>query len=108
MGTDRRFILEYSGKHEYSRIFRKTRIFSNIPEKHEAQIKVKQHLHKLAAKADNNSLIRTAIALSVPHGVYQLTSSHCGYNSKHDPSRSTRSKSKGDSTRSKSKKHTAL
>ncbi|GBM39255.1 hypothetical protein AVEN_43655-1 [Araneus ventricosus] len=59
--------------------------FTNIPENTKHRKQEKHHLYKLATQAYSNPLIATVTALSIPHGVYQLTSSHCGQNSKEIP-----------------------
>ncbi|GBM31457.1 hypothetical protein AVEN_39251-1 [Araneus ventricosus] len=60
--------------------------------KHEAQEKRIQHLQKLTAQTDCDSLIITRAALSIPIGVYELTISHCGKISKERFQRSSQSK----------------
>ncbi|GBN09499.1 hypothetical protein AVEN_178736-1 [Araneus ventricosus] len=57
-------------------------LFTFIPEKTKRRKKEKQHLYKLASQTGSKSQITTVTVLSIPLGVYQLNSSHCGQNSK--------------------------
>ncbi|GBN53863.1 hypothetical protein AVEN_96403-1 [Araneus ventricosus] len=57
-------------------------LFTNIPENMKHRKQEKKHLRKLATHTGGKSLIIKVTALPIPLGVYQLTSSHCGQNSK--------------------------
>ncbi|GBM02396.1 hypothetical protein AVEN_138494-1 [Araneus ventricosus] len=67
-------------------------LFANIPERTKRRKQKKQHWYKLGAQTDSKSLIIAVTALSLPLGVYQLSSSNCGQNSKETSRLPTHSK----------------
>ncbi|GBL83619.1 hypothetical protein AVEN_196442-1 [Araneus ventricosus] len=72
-----------SGKNNStSKLMENEALFTNVPENKKHRKQEKQLLYKLETKTDSKSVIITVTSVSITLGAYQLTSSHCGQDSK--------------------------